>query len=111
MTLVADIKQETNPAAVNNFLEAVNPFAKASDDEVMVGGGEGGEGHAEQLFDVASPFNATRPCMSQMDGSLSERLISSHAVIVYDVLKPLISAGEDMSRATLVICKGPRQHV
>jgi len=109
-SLVLSIKEESCSAAVREFIKAVTPFPESSgngepvEDEAPEATGDGAE--AEARLAQPQDFQPKSPSMNQMDGSLQERLSMSHRIVVYDVLQPLIMAGERMATVCKAVVKG-----
>ena len=111
--MVKALREDGTFGRVAAFVSAINPFpAKPSglvdsgrmhepDDEV--------DEQSEFSIESRMPFEPEAPLMNQMDGSPLERLLLSHKIVTYDVLKPLLQSGEDMARVTLLVARATMQ--
>lgn len=104
--LLDEMKQETSASAVEPFLKAMNPFAESA-----VPDGHESEQDGEKIDTAPCPFDPRSPMVNQLDGSMEERLLVSHKVLVNDVMQSLIKQGESHSRVLLLVAQGMSQTI
>jgi hypothetical protein len=93
--IIAKIKEEdvADSDLIGDFVKAMNPFP-AVVEEAM----EDDSAPQEPTTRVHSDaFDPTAPSMCQLDGSLAERVTMARAVLIYDVMRALITSGGAMS--------------